>query len=184
MLTAIAVQFASGTRTPGFNPVNFFGFFTILSNTFGAVLLLSAALPIPLPRRLLSQIRGAAVLCLVIVGIVFSALLARLDSEIIPWVNGVVHYFAPIAIVLDWLVDPPPCPPTMRDGIWWLAVPLGYVLVTLLRGSIVHWYPYPFLNVEAIGWTTVLLYCAGIFVFSLIVASAVVWTGKRGEKTW
>lgn len=129
---AIAVQFTSGLSKPHFNPVNFFSFFTILSNTFGAIVLLFAASAMKLRSRNVDLLRGAAVLCLTIVGLVFSILLANLESDVIPWVNIVVHYITPAAIVFDWLVAPPQTPLRIGDGFIWLALPLAYITYTLL----------------------------------------------------
>lgn len=177
-LLAVAVQFIWGLSKPNFNPVNFFGFFTILSNTFGAIVLLYASSAMKPPSRNIDLLRGAAVLCLTIVGLVFSILLAKLESDVIPWVNTVVHYITPAAIVFDWLIEPPQTPLRIRDAFWWLALPLAYVCYTLFRGSIVHWYPYPFFNVDNNGYFSVLTYIAGICVFSLVVAFLVIALGN------
>lgn len=90
-----------------------------------------------------------------------------------------VHYITPAAIVLDWLIDPPQTPLTIRDGCLWLALPLAYVSYTLLRGSTVHWYPYPFLNVDNNGYAAVLTYAVVIFAFALVVAVVVLAVGNR-----
>lgn len=177
-LVAVAVQFTSAMHTPDFRPANFFGFFTILSNIFGAIVLLYASSVTKLPSRNLDVLRGAAVLCLTIVGVFFSILLANLESNVIPWVNIVVHYITPAAIVLDWLLDPPQTPLTIKDGFLWQALPLAYISYTLLRGSLAHWYPYPFLNVDNNGYASVLTYGAVIFVSALVVAFLVVAIGN------
>lgn len=79
-LVAIVVQLISAMETPQFHLANFFGYFTILSNIFGAFVLLYAVAASELTSRGLDFVRGAATLCLAIVGIVFSLLLANLES--------------------------------------------------------------------------------------------------------
>jgi hypothetical protein len=176
VLSAVATQFLAGLGRPDFHPANFFSYFTIVSNTFGALVVLYAA--IAKPSRALDLVRGAAVTALVIVGVVFSALLAGGDDNPIPWVNAVVHYLMPVAIVVDWALDPPATRLPMRDALLWLVLPLAYAAYTLLRGAIVHWYPYPFLNVDKLGYPVVLAYCAGIAAFGLVVAWLVVASGN------
>ncbi len=167
-LVALVVQLISATNTPEFHLANFFGYFTILSNTFGVCILLYAVAASQPTSRGLDLGRGAATLCLAIVGVVFSLLLANLESNVIPWVNIVLHYIMPTAIVLDWLIDPPQTTLTARDALSWLSLPIAYIMYTLVRGALVHWYPYPFLDVDKIGYVSVATYCA---VF-LAVASA------------
>ncbi len=119
------------------------------------------------------MVRGAATLCMALVGVVFSLLLAGLDSILLPWVNAVVHYAMPVVVVADWLIDPPNRRITLQAALRWLAIPFVYVAYTLVRGATVHWYPYPFLNVDQIGYRGVLGYCLVMLVGVAIGAWAV-----------
>jgi hypothetical protein len=114
------------------------------------------------------------------VGIIFSVLLAGLESDLIPWVNFVVHYLMPVVIVLDWIFDPPRTRLGVRDALLWLAIPLAYVAYTLVRGSVVHWYPYPFLNVELHGASVVAVYLGIMFAGTVILAAGIVALGNYG----
>lgn len=87
-----------------------------------------------------------------IVGIVFTALLRHEDlGSLLPWVNTVLHYVMPVAVVLDWLYQPPRTALSFRQTLLWLIFPLVYLSYVLIRGSIVDWYPYPFLNPANVG---------------------------------
>jgi hypothetical protein len=178
VLGAIAVQLHQKLAIAGFDPINFFSFFTIVSNIFGAAVLLAAAFDLPEDRRVRDLLRGVATLSLVIVGVVFSVLLARGDSGLMPWVNAIVHYAMPILIALDWCLDPPQTPVSRRDAATWLVLPAAYLAYALVRGAIVHWYPYAFLNVDTIGYAGVAAYSAGILVFSLLAAYALMAIGN------
>ena len=71
--------------------------------------------------------RGAAVLYIAITGVVFAVLLAGLQEELqttIPWVDFVVHKLMPVALVADWLVDPPRRRLPWLTVAAWLAYPL------------------------------------------------------------
>ncbi len=178
VLAAIAAQFHKQLGVATFDPVNFFSFFTIVSNIFGAAVLLAAAFGLPEDAHLRDVLRGVATLSLVIVGVVFSLLLANLDSEMIPWANAIVHYAMPIYIALDWCLDPPRTPISRRDAAVWLVLPAVYLVYTLVRGAIVHWYPYPFVNADTIGYAAVAAYSAGILVFTVLAAYVLMTLGN------
>lgn len=173
VLAAIGTQFGAAAQKPEFNPANFFGFFTILSNAFAALTFLYLTARQRDRAHGIDVLRGAATLAMTLVGIVFSVLLAKLDSEVIPWVNVVVHYVMPVVVFVDWVADPPATRLDLRDLGFWLAFPMAYVGYTLARGSIAHWYPYPFLNVDEIGYSGVAVYIAGILVFTVLLAAIV-----------
>ena len=177
-LVAVGVQFAVAHRLPDFDHGNFFGYFTILTNVLAGLVFLLAASRSRKPSRGLDLLRGATTTCLALVGITFSLLLANLESDVVPWVNVVLHYCIPVAVVVDWIVDPPTARLAARDALLWLGLPSAYVVYTLVRGSIVHWYPYPFLNVDTAGQGTVAAYAAGLFAFTSILAAAVLASGN------
>lgn len=155
-----------------FNGANFFSFFTVLSNMFASVMLLASALAVHrgIHSKRLNRFRGAAALFMVLTGVVFAVLLSGLDARVltaVPWDNTVLHYIMPIVMLIDWIVDPPRPTLTMRDALWWLMIPVAYVGYSLIRGPIVNWYPYPFLDPSNGGYGSILLACAAIAVFTL-----------------
>jgi len=178
VLGAIALSLHRQLGSAGFDPVNFFSFFTIVSNIFGSAVLLASAFDIPEDAHLRDVLRGIATLSLIIVGVVFSLLLASQDSGLLPWVNAIVHYVMPLAIAFDWCVDPPRTQISRRDAAVWLVLPAAYLAYSLVRGAIVHWYPYPFLNVDTIGYAAVAAYSAGILVFTLFTAYVLMTLGN------
>jgi hypothetical protein len=53
-------------------------------------------------------IRGASVVAMAIVFIVYGILLRHIDlGALQPWVNIVIHYIFPLAALADWLSQPP-----------------------------------------------------------------------------
>ena len=83
----------------------------------------------------------------------------------------------PVAVVADWLLDPPRLRLRTRDVLWCLPFPSAYLAWSLGRGALVQWYPYPFLNpAQPGGYGTVALYGAGIaltFVLAALLLFAV-----------
>jgi hypothetical protein len=177
-LTAIAYDAAAG---PGVSDADYFSYFTVLSNLFAAGMLLHGALR---PARERSQtvdlLRGASVVYILTTGIVYLLLLSS-RSPAYPWVNAILHYAMPVAVTLDWLLDPPGVRlDPARTVVLWLAFPLLYVLYTLSRGAIVGWYPYFFVNPHrTAGYLLVVGDClaVGIGIIALVVATT--WAGNR-----
>ena len=91
----------------------------------------------------------------------------------------------PIVVVVDWLVDPA----RHRLPLWvaaaWLAYPGAYLAYTLVRGAIVDWYPYPFVDVSELGYGGVALRCAGLLVGFVVASLAFVVIGnwRAGQAT-
>lgn len=49
--------------------------------------------------------------------------------------------------------------------VWWsLAFPLAWIAYTFVRGAVVGWYPYPFLDVTTLGLAPALLNTAVVAV--------------------
>jgi hypothetical protein len=172
-----------------FPVVNFFSYFTNLSNIFAALVFLLGA--VGLLRRgeqtltgANDLVRGAAVAAMAIVGIVYGILLRNEDlGTLLPWVNVVVHYVMPVVVVADWLYAPPASRLYLRQTVYWLIYPLLFLIYTLVRGAIVNWYPYPFLNPAKVGgYGAVALYAIAIFIAFLIVGWLLVAIGNAQKR--
>ena len=184
LLTVVAIVFmvlvliGEGT----FNALNFFTFFTILSNLFAAAVLFEGG------RRQLTgsgevsgMWRGAAVVYVAVTYIVFAVLLRDAQEELqthVAWVDSVLHRVMPIVMMADWLIAPPHRAITFRQSRWWLAFPLAWTAFTLVRGAIDGRYPYPFLDPANGGYGVVALYCVAILVLFMLVCWIVAWAGS------
>lgn len=153
-----------------FRPFHHFSYFTVLSNVFAAVVaLLGVFSPVS------AQIRGAAVLYMGTTGIVYWLLLRGIDVQTPAYANWVLHTIVPILVVVEWLLAPEK---TRRWWVW-LAFPLAYLVYTLVRGPIVAWYPYPFMDPRQNGYGAVLLNCLVVAVVFGVLAFAVSWAGNK-----
>ncbi|HEY5152538.1 MAG TPA: Pr6Pr family membrane protein [Candidatus Saccharimonadales bacterium] len=175
---AIAGQLAhSLENTQGFSIVNFFSFFTIQSNLFGAVTFLMSAYVLYKGRKdpQLESLRGAATLYMVITGVVYSLLLTGVEVDnSVAWSNAVIHYIFPVVILLDWLYIPSVRKFRAKQSLLWLIYPIIYGAYSLFRGPLAHhWYPYPFINASQHGYDRVALNCviiaAGAAVLALVI---------------
>jgi hypothetical protein len=187
-LAALAAQLAVHIRS-GFNVVNYFSYFTNLSNLFAGVVMLRSAIHLiqrrdPTPMD--DLVRGSSTAGMVIVGIVFNVLLRNEDlGSLMPWVNVVVHYIMPIAALLDWLFVPPKATLAFGRIQYWLVFPLSYLAYLLLRGAMIDWYPYPFLNPANVGgYGGVTLYTVGILTLFLVVSLVLVGLGNTLRRSF
>jgi len=179
-LFAIGVQLVTLANDGHLDLVNYFSYFTILSNLIGATLLLVGVVRWRTPRSdRIDRLRGGAVVYLMVTFIVFALLLADTDVDLsIPWVNSVLHEIIPIVIVIDWLIDPPTARLTNRQGLLWLSFPAAWIVYALVRGAIVGRYPYPFLDPANGGYGTVAVYVVMILLLMLAMCAAVVAIGN------
>lgn len=172
-LSAVVTEIVVIVGRGRFVPENFFSYFTIESNIIAGTVLLASAVVVLHGRRSerLDFLRGAATLYMLITGIVFAVLLAGLDVQLtaFPWDNIVLHYIIPVAIIVDWILDPPQKAIGFGRAVWWLVLPLGYLAYSLIRGELVYWYPYPFLNPANNGYAGVAWVSLGILVLSLVL---------------
>lgn len=178
-LAAIATQLAHSIET-GRSIVNFFSFFTIESNILAVVLLLLLAAKKQGSR--MATFRGAVTLYMTMTGVIYALLLSGNEVALqttIPWVNTVLHYALPVALLIDWLAFPPPRGVNPRRVLGWLAFPLAYVIYSLVRGGLTGWYPYPFLNVAERDLPTVLATSAIIAVLVSLAARLLAASANR-----
>ncbi|MHB8233281.1 MAG: Pr6Pr family membrane protein, partial [Solirubrobacteraceae bacterium] len=132
---------------PGVSDGDYFSYFTVLSNLFAVLVLLHGAFrPAHTRSRTVELLRGAAVVYILTTGIVYLVLLSG-HAPTYPWVNAILHYLMPVAVTVDWLLDPPRgrLDPA-RTVVLWMVFPVLYIIYTLARGAIVDWYPYLFVN--------------------------------------
>lgn len=157
------------------NRANFFSFFTIQSNLIAAVVLLIGAIALPAATLRWDLVRGGAAIFMILTGVVYNTLLVGLEGSLQttdPWANDLLHRVIPVVMLFDFLIVPLAHRVTWRQGLTWAIYPLLYLAYTLIRGPIVDWYPYPFLDPRRDGgYPRVALMCVAI----LIGFVAVVW---------
>jgi hypothetical protein len=82
---------------------------------------------------------------------------------------------SPILFVLYWLLFVPKGNLRWLHPFLWLAYPLVYVVYASLRATVTNRYPYPFLDIEALGHARVfhnMVFLAGGFLLvGLVIVS-------------
>lgn len=102
-------------------------------------------------------------------------------------VDKLLHVVVPVLAVFAWIVAGPRGQAARPQVLGSLLWPLLWGAFTLVRGSVTAWWPYPFLDVDTLGWGRVLLSLAGVAVlFAACGACFVVldrWLGRRPTPT-
>ena len=185
---AITLQYSlfastrAGPELIGFT-INFFSYFTILSNILIA---LAMTLPWLAPKSRLGtwvmqpSVRTVLAGYIIVVGLVYHLMLRglfhpqgwRLVCQII------LHYVTPTLFVLDWLLFVPKRALTWRVAFGGLVLPVLYIGWTLLHGALGGFYPYPFVNVLRLGYEQVLLNVTGLLLAFVCLLLALVGLGR------
>ncbi|MCI0345528.1 MAG: Pr6Pr family membrane protein [Chloroflexi bacterium] len=180
VLAAIVAQAVELANNDRFDATRFFAFFTIQSNLIGvaafAWLLMNGSRP---RSNALELFRGAAVAYLTVTFFVVIVLLSNVDVQLqLPWVDFALHKLFPVVIALDWIIDPPAIRLTFRDAGKWLVYPLVWTGLTLVRGALDGWYPYPFLDPANGGYGQVAITAVAVTIGFFAIAAAWIYVGN------
>jgi hypothetical protein len=161
--------------------INLFSYFTIQSNLFVLGTSILLAVSIRHDGTLWRTLRFDAILGIIITGLVYETILAPLVHPT-GWALAATigfHYISPWATLIGWLVfgpRPRMSWPVMGYAMIW---PLAWLVYTFVRGALTGWYPYPFLDVNLIGFGDSVRNCAVILVIALGIAALLTILDKR-----
>lgn len=155
--------------------VEFFSYFTILSNMLAAAALVA---PLAAPSSAFaawaerSGPRAAIATYLAITAVVYHTMLAsQWNPQGLRAVsNTILHTITPIAFLLDVALRGGQGPARWIVAAKAMAFPALFGVWTLLHGALTNWYPYPFMNVAKRGYPKVLLTMAEMSVAFALVA--------------
>jgi hypothetical protein len=176
----------SFTATPD-RIVNFFSFFTVLSNVGVAATTGLLAVRLHRPSALFRTLRLDAVVGIAVTGVVFHLALAQLQ-ELTRWdalADTLLHTVSPILAVAGWLLFGPRGRLSPRIVLLAVIAPVVWIVYTLIRGAVVrdrlgnHYYPYPFMNVGLHGYPVVLLNVSLVAVLFLAISFAALALDRR-----
>ena len=162
--------------------VRLFSYFTILSNVgIGVVSVLLAVDPTR-DGRLLRVAHLDALLCIVVTGIVYNTVLAGTVEGLTQagqLSNALLHVASPVLAVVVWLLAGPRPRVDARTVGWSVVGPLAWIAYTFVRGGMVGWYPYPFLDVGALGLARALVNAGLVAAMFLLLALVARWADRR-----
>ncbi|VVO66794.1 hypothetical protein PS900_01089 [Pseudomonas fluorescens] len=168
--------------------MSFFSYFTVLSNTLVATVLTcewtsreSAA------RRWFLQpwVSSAIAVSIAVVSLAYNLLLRHLwHPEGWQWLaDELLHDIMPLLFLGYWWR----CVPKGTLRVWhialWVIYPLLYFAYALLRGHLLAVYPYPFIDVDKLGYPQVFINAGGLLAGFVVIALLVIgldrWLGSR-----
>jgi hypothetical protein len=163
---SVQLGFANGKSLPGALVV-FFGYFTVLTNIFVALVATAGALsrnPAVSHWLYRPSVVGCSTTAILAVGIGYHLLLREVWSPqgAQLWADVLLHYVVPAGALLHWLVHRHREHLAARAALAWCLYPLAYVVYALVRGEILGSYPYPFIDVTALGYRQVLVNTVGL----------------------
>jgi hypothetical protein len=101
-------------------------------------------------------------------------------------VDELLHTIIPIGFIIFWIKFVPKQNINWKDIFPWLIYPLLYIVYTLLRGSSAKWYPYPFVDVMALGYNSVFInsgmVCVVFILFALVFVKIAKMMSKRSDQ--
>jgi hypothetical protein len=153
-------------------------FFTVIGNILAAVVMAGFALNARWAHK--PAMLGCATLNIALIGVVYALLLRglqHLTGEALI-IDYVMHYTMPPLIVIFWLAF---APRGLRsiDPFHWALLPLGYFGYAIIRAQLGGAYPYPFINVDKLGWPQVLINAAAIALGFLAAGMVLVWIDRK-----
>ena len=176
--------FVSTKRAPTLtSTIDFFSYFTVIANILVA---LAMTLPWLAPKRRLGQwfeqpsVRTVLTVYIIMAGVVYHVLARNLRTpEGMPLMDDIIlHYVAPTLFVLDWILFVPKCDLGFRAVWGGLALPILYLIFTFLHGAVAGYYPYPFININRLGYEQVLAHCAGLIMIGIGLLLALIGIGR------
>ncbi len=182
VLVGLVVQLVVSVRASGghFTTVggrlfNVFCFFTIQSNVIVGVTSLLLAIDPHRSSTVFRVLRLDALISIAVTFVVFHIALAGLQDLHggAAFADFMLHTASPILCVLGWALFGPRSPASIRVVLLTLIFPVAWLAFTLIRGPIVDFYPYPFLDVRDHGYPTVLLNGVVVGVLFVVLAAAI-----------
>lgn len=126
----------------------------------------------------------AITIYITIVGIVYNVILRSTwhpeGSQKI--VDELLHSVIPVLFILFWLLFIPIEQLKWRDAFSWLIYPTVYMIYAVVHGAITKFYPYPFVDVNELGYNKALFNAGLVLLVIFLLSLALIATGKLIKK--
>ncbi|VVO29752.1 hypothetical protein PS704_04909 [Pseudomonas fluorescens] len=164
--------------------LSFFSYFTVLSNTLVATVLTCALTSRESAARrwfLQPWVSSGIAVSIAVVGLAYNVLLRHLwHPEGWQWLaDELMHDVMPLLFLAWWWL----CVPKGTLRLWhialWVIYPLVYFAYALLRGHLLATYPYPFIDVDTLGYPQVFVNAGGLLAGFVLIALVVIALDRR-----
>ena len=187
LYVVLLMRWASGASVIG-GLLSYFSFFTVITNTMVATVLTYAAISRPSKGRtffLQSWVSSGIAVSTIVVGVAYSLLLRQLwQPHGLAWLaNELLHDVMPVLFTLYWWFCVPKGSLRVSHIGVWALYPALYFAYILLRGHLLGVYPYPFIDVNKLGYAQVFLNAgeilAGFVGVALMLVALDRWAGSK-----
>lgn len=130
------------------------------------------------------SVQTAIALYIFIVGLVYNTVLRGIWTPT-GWqliVDNLLHVILPVLFTLYWFFFAEKAKLNWKDGIYWIFFPLFYLVYSLIRGALVNWYPYPFLNAAKLGYEKVVLNIGTMLVIFFVAGAILIVVNNKFVK--
>lgn len=160
----------------GLTLLEFFSYFTILSNLLVATTTTLATIGSKHSFFARSDVRAAVALYIAVTASIYLFVLSGLWApQGLQWLADVLlHYTVPVLYLLWWIFGNAHGGLVWSDALRWLLFPLAYLVWTFVRGSWLHVYPYPFIDLDVLGPAAVVRNGGLVCVLFVILGSVLV----------
>jgi hypothetical protein len=166
--------------------IRYFSFFTILTNLIVAVCYTSIVFfPNSGTARFFNTPSNltAVTVYIMVVGITYQVLLRHVwnPQGFQKLIDELLHSVNPLLAIIAWVVYKPAGIIPFNKLLSWLGYPLIYLTWILVFGFLSDWYPYPFIDVGKLGYSTALLHSFYLLIFFLIIGTLLILLGNKRE---
>lgn len=179
VITQLVLMMMNSTSDVFVTLIRFMSYFTILTNTLVAICFTSLVFN-PDSRFKKTTVITAITVYITIVGIVYNLLLRQIwdPQGMQKVVDELLHTVIPILCIIYFAAFVPAEKLPWKAAFVWLLYPLGYSVITLIRGAIVNQYPYPFIDVKILGYSQALINCLFILIGFLVISFLMIGVGR------
>ncbi len=164
--------------------LSFFSYFTVLTNTLVATVLTCALTSREsAARRWFMQpwVSSGIAVSIAVVGLAYNVLLRHLwHPEGWQWLaDELLHDVMPLLFLAWWWLCVPKGTLRLRHIALWVIYPLLYFAYALLRGHLLATYPYPFIDVDTLGYPQVFVNAGGLLAGFVLIALVLIALDRR-----
>jgi hypothetical protein len=186
LVLIVRVRVASG-GTAASAVIDYLGYFTVLTNILVTFLATSPLVASPSAAAAWSRrpaVIGGAAASIALVSITYHLILReQWAPQGLQWLADVLlHYVVPLLFALYWFMAASAAPLTWTAPLMWALYPLVFLVYALVRGALIGRYPYPFIDVTAIGYARAMINAvgllAGFLIFSGVMTAFARWRAR------
>jgi hypothetical protein len=160
--------------------VRYLSYFTIQANILAVLVLTAFAIKAGREEWLVHPfVRSAVAVYIAAVGLIYATLLRSLwapqGGQLLA--DLLLHDVMPLGYLLFWLFLVRKAGLRWYDPLLWLIYPLFYLAFVIIRGKSSGFYPYPFIDVGALGYSRAMLNAGGIMLVFVVLGALAVVTG-------